>query len=250
MRMLRAAAMAELRKTTRTPSFVVPTIVLPIMFFALFGLPHVRQSADNISVATYLMASYGAYAMMTTVLFSFGVSIASERALGWNRLLRVTPLSATAYLGAKLVNAFAIGTAALVCLFLFAASSAHVSLAAVVWLRLASVLVIGMTPFVLLGLAIGYSVGPAAAAPIANLVSLPLAYGSGLFIPIQFLPPAVRAFAPWLPSYHLGQLGWNAMGSGDLQGIGPHLLWIVGYSVILGALAVVAYRRDEGRQFG
>lgn len=250
MNMLRAAATAELRKTIRVPSFVVPTVVFPIMFFALFGLPNAKQSAGNISVGAYLMASYGAYAMMTTALFSFGVSIASERALGWNRLLRVTPLSAPSYIGAKLINAFAIGAASLALLFLFAVATAHISLSAVVWMRLVAVLVLGMTPFVMLGLAIGYSVGPSAAAPIANLISLPLAFGSGLFIPIQMLPPAVREFAPWLPSYHLGQLGWNAMGGGDMRGVSPHVLWIAGYSALFGLFAVIAYKRDEGRQFG
>lgn len=250
MKMLRAAAKAELTKSVRVPSFLVPTVFFPIMFFALFGLPNAKNSIGAISVATYLMASYAAYAMMTTALFSFGVSIASERALGWNRLLRVTPLSGFSYIGAKLLNAFAVGGLAIVCLFIFAVATAHVSLAPTVWLKLSTVLIVGMAPFVLLGLTIGYSVGPAAAAPIANLISLPLAFGSGLFIPMQMLPPVVQRVAPFLPSYHLGQLGWNALGSGDMQGLAPHLAWIAGYTAAFGLLAVVAYRRDEGKQFG
>lgn len=248
--MLRAAVKAEFLKSKRVPSFLVPTVIFPIMFFALFGLPNANNSAGAISVSAYLMASYAAYAMMTTALFSFGVSIASERALGWNRLLRVTPLSGTSYIGAKLLNAFAVGGLAIVCLFVFAVMTAHVSLPPLVWLKLVGVLIVGMSPFVLLGLAIGYSVGPAAAAPIANLISLPLAFGSGLFIPMQMLPPFVQRLAPYLPSYHLGQLGWNAIGSGDMQGLAPHLAWIAGYTVAFGLLALLAYRRDEGKQFG
>jgi len=250
VRMLAAAAKAEFRKSARVPSFLVPTIFFPIMFFALFGLPRAGAMIGAISQAAYLMASYAAYAMMTTALFSFGVSIASERALGWNRLLRVTPLSGVSYIGAKLLNAFAVGGLAIFCLFVFAVVTAHVSLAPLIWLKLTLVLFLGLAPFVLLWLAIGYSVGPAAAAPIANLISLPLAFGSGLFIPMQMLPQGVQKMAPYLPSYHLGQLGWNAMGSGDMQGLGPHVAWIAGYTVAFGLLALLAYRRDEGKQFG
>jgi ABC-2 type transport system permease protein len=247
---IRAAAFAELRKVSRVPSFVVPTIIFPILFFAMFGLPNASRTIEGVNVGAYLMASYGAYSMMAAALISFAVSIATERALGWNRLLRVTPLSPAAYFGAKGVMALTIGAVSLTTLFLFGVVVAHVALPVLVWLRLGGILLVGMVPFVLLGMAIGYSVSPAAAAPITNLIFLPLSFASGLFMPLQMLPQGVQRVAPYLPSYHVGQLGWSTIGSGDGLGIWTHLAWLGGYSLVFALFARTAFKRDEGRQFG
>jgi ABC-2 type transport system permease protein len=245
-----ASARAELLKVTRMPAFMVPVIAFPILFFAMFGLANAGRTIAGISVGAYLMASYGAYSIMATALVTFGVSIASERALGWNRLLRVTPLSPVAYIGAKTVMAVSISAVALAALFIFGMVVGHVSLPLLTWLRLGGVLLIGMLPFLLLGIAIGYTVSPSAAAPITNLIFLPLSFASGLFMPLQMLPQFVQKLAPYLPSYHVGEMGWNTIGSGDGRGAWPHFLWIAGYSAAFAALAFIAYRRDEGRQFG
>ncbi|HVT37997.1 MAG TPA: ABC transporter permease [Gemmatimonadaceae bacterium] len=250
MRALRAATFAELLKVLRVPSFMVPTIAFPILFFAMFGLPNASRTIAGINLGAYLMASYGAYAIMATALISFGVSIAAERALGWNRLLRVTPLTPGAYFGAKTIMALALSAMSLTALFTFGFAVGHVSLPLLTWLKLGGVLLVGTVPFLLLGTAIGYSVSPAAAAPITTLIFLPLSFASGLFMPLAMLPRAVQQAAPWLPSYHVGQLGWTTIGGGDGRGLGPHLLWIGGYAVIFGLFAFAAHRRDEGRQFG
>jgi ABC-2 type transport system permease protein len=48
------------------------------------------------------LAAFGA--MMATI--SSGARIAGERQVGWNRQLRITPLKARSYLGAKVVTAY------------------------------------------------------------------------------------------------------------------------------------------------
>jgi ABC-2 type transport system permease protein len=245
-----ATAGAEVRKVSRVPSFMVPTVAFPMLFFAMFGLANASRSIAGINVGAYLMASYGAYSIMATALISFGVSIASERALGWNRLLRVTPLSPVAYFGAKTVMSLAISAVSLAALFTFGIIVGHVSLPLFTWLRLGATLLIAGVPFLLLGVAIGYSVSPSAAAPITNLIFLPLSFASGLFMPLEMLPRAVQQVAPWLPSYHVGQLGWITIGAGDGRGFGPHVAWLAAYAAVFGLMALVAYRRDEGRQFG
>jgi ABC-2 type transport system permease protein len=240
----------EVLQRLRVPGFVVSTLIFPVMFFAFFGLPRLGQRAGAVDVGAYLMASYGAYAVMSVALISFGVSISAERGLGWNRLLRATPLNPLAYFAAKIMMALIIGFLALVLLFAFAVVFGHISMPFSFWCELVALLLAGMVPFVALGLAIGYLASPSAAAPIANLISLPLSFASGLFMPLQFLPPSVQHAAPYLPSYHVAQLGWTLLGAGDGAGFAGHLLWVAGYSIAFMALAVVAYRRDEGKTFG
>lgn len=240
----------EILKLLRIPTFTVPTLLLPIMFFGFFGLPSAGTQVGNVDAAAYMLASYGAYAVMAVALFSFGVAIAAERGLGWNKLLRTTPLNPLTFFAAKIVMALVFGLFTLLLLFTFGGIAANVQLSALVWTQLVTLLLMGMIPFVALGLAIGYFAGPNSAAAVANLIFMPLSFASGLFIPVQFLPTVVQQIAPYMPAYHVGQLGWTVLKAGDGSGLGVHMLWIAGYTVVFLILALVAYRRDEGKNFG
>lgn len=242
----------ELIRLLRMPAFTIPTFLFPIMFFAFFGLSYAGQEIPGTStrLGAYLMASYGAYAVMSVALFSFGASIAAERGLGWTRLPRVTPLRSSSLFVAKAVMAVIFGVLVLLALFAFGALAGGVRMPLLTWAKLLALLVGGMLPFVALGLFIGYIAGPTSAAPIANLVFLPLSFASGLFIPLANLPRVARDAAPYLPTYHLGQLGWTLLGAGDGRPLSTHLLWLAGYTILFLALATLAYRRDEGKNYG
>jgi ABC-2 type transport system permease protein len=118
-----------------------------------------------------------------------------------------------------------------------------------VWASVIGRLLAGSPPFITLGFAIGYLAGPHAAPGVANLVYLPLAFGSGLFVPIEQLPGFVQAAAPYLPNYHYAQLAWSAVGAGG-EPLGTSLAWLTLYTVAFGLLAVRGYRRDASRKFG
>jgi ABC-2 type transport system permease protein len=243
------AIYCEVMKLLRIPAFTIPTLLFPIMFFSFFGLPNLGNTLGGIEAGSYMLASYGAYAVMSVALFSFGVSVAAERGLGWNKLLRTTPLNPLAYFTAKIVMAIIIGLITVVLLFGFGAL-VGISMPTLTWVKLIGLLMVGMVPFVALGLGLGYIAGPNSAAAIANMIFLPLSFASGLFMPLPFLPQIVQDIAPYLPAYHVGQLGWTALGAQNEHSLGYHLLWVAGYTAIFLALAVVAYRRDEGKNYG
>ena len=106
-----------------------------------------------------------------------------------------------------------------------------------------------MLPFTALGLFIGYIASPNTAGAIANMIYLPMAFASGLFVPVMFLPEAVQKIAPYLPAYHVGQLGWISLNvsPGDFW---TSALWLLGYTVIFISLALFAYQQDQRRSFG
>jgi ABC-2 type transport system permease protein len=135
-----------------------------------------------------------------------------------------------------------------VILFLFAAVAGGVRLGGSTWATLAVRLLLGCVPFIGLGFAIGYGVSANAAPAVANLVYLPLSFASGLFLPVSQLPDAVQRLAPLLPTYHYGQLAWSAVGAGS-ESLGRSAAWLAGWSVLLFALALRAYRRDQARKF-
>ncbi len=240
----------EVVKLLRIPAFSIPTLLFPIMLFAFFGLPNLGGEIDGVQLGPYILASYGTYATMSVALFSFGVSIAAERGLGWNRLLRATPLQPLTYFVVKIVMALIIGLLTLLALFVFAGVVGGVRLPALVWAQLIGLVLLGMIPFVALGLCIGYVAGPNSAAAIANLIYLPLAFASGLLLPVPYLPTFVQRIAPYLPAYQAGQLGWTLLGAGDGTSLLGHLAWLGAYTIAFLLVGVVAYRRDEGKQYG
>jgi ABC-2 type transport system permease protein len=247
---LRYLILTEVLKLLRVPIFAIPTLIFPTMFFAMFGLPNRGITLNGIDAGAYIMASYGAYSVLSVAIFSFGAAVASERGLGWNKLLRATPLRPMPMFISKVVMALLFGAASLVALYSFAAVVARVRMPVAQWLELGGLTLLGMIPFVALGLFIGYLAGPNSAPAVANLVFLPLAFASGLFLPLDFLPGPVQTVAPYLPAYHTGQLGWGALGAGDGKGLAYHLVWIAGYTAVFLALALVAYWRDEGKSYG
>lgn len=240
----------EIIKLLRIPAFTIPTVLFPIMFFTFFGLPNIGNTIDDIDAGAYILTSYGAYSMISVALFSFGVSIAAERGLGWNKLLRTTPMHPLMYFLAKVVMAIITGLITLLLLFLFGIIVGGVRMDILIWLTLIGYLVLGMIPFVALGLFIGYIAGPNSAAAIANVIFLPLSFASGLFVPLAFMPTFIQTIAPYLPAYRTAQLAWTTIGAGDGTPIYIHLLWLIGYTIVFMGLALLAYRRDEGKNYG
>ncbi|HWG85688.1 MAG TPA: ABC transporter permease [Deinococcales bacterium] len=242
----------ELVKLVRVPAFTIPTMLFPIMFFAMFGLPNLENMmpGTEISAGKYMVASFGAYSMLSAALFSFGTSIAAERGLGWNRLLRVTPMNPLLYFTAKVATAFTIGLVTLIGLFAFARLAGGISMPLENWAVLTFRLLAGMVPFIALGLWLGYMSGPNSAAAVANLIFLPMSFMSGLFTPIDFLPQFVQDIAPYLPAYHTAQIAWDTVGVKSVEGIATNSYWIIGYTLLFLGLAVRAYKRDEGKSFG
>lgn len=108
---------------------------------------------------------------------------------------------------------------------------------------------VGITlPFILMGLAIGYSLPQKAAIVVAQLLFLPLAFGGGLMAPPGGAPGFVEDIAPYLPTGGAARLMWAAVGDYPLE-VWPTVT-LVGWTGLFAVLAVWAYRRDEGRRFG
>ncbi|GAC1556670.1 MAG: ABC transporter permease [Herpetosiphon sp.] len=241
---------AEFLKLWRIPAFSVSTLMFPVILFLLFGVPYARQTmADGTSAGKYLLASFSAYGLLGVAFFSFGVGVASERGQGWMRLLRATPLPTTIFIAAKVVMALLFAVLVLALLFPLAFFAGHVRMPVQQWSLLFIYLVVGVLPFSTVGFALGYLAGPNSAAPIANLIYLPLSFASGLWQPLESMPAFVQKIAPFLPPYHYGQLVRRAVGVDDGH-TGQHIVWLIGTAVVFGLVALWGYRRDQGKLYG
>jgi len=75
------------------------------------------------------------------------------------------------------------------------------------------------------------------------LTLLVLAFLGGIFIPYSNLPHVMQEIANVLPSYHLVQLGWNAV-AGKALGV-RHVLALAAWTVALGLVAVWRWRQES-----
>ncbi|MDQ6781647.1 MAG: ABC transporter permease [Candidatus Eremiobacteraeota bacterium] len=247
--MLGQQARAEFLMLIRAPAFSIVMLVFPLMFFALFGLPYAGKFSDGVSIGRFLFASFGAYAVMSVALFSFGVVVAGERAERRTVLMRASPLKPLAYFGGKLIASLAFAAITLGLLFVFANMTTHLPMTPMDLLRIESRLLLGVFPFITLGFAVGYLAGPNSAIGILNLINLPMAFASGLFMPLGSLPQFAQVISPYLPAYHFAQLGWDAVNAAA-EPVWRSVLWLSGYTLLFGIIALRAYRREELKTFG
>lgn len=247
--MLRAQTKSQFLRLWRSPAFTISSVLLPTVFFAFFGLPVVGEQTAGTGAGDFLLASFGAYGVISVMLFSFGVGVATERGLKMDLLMRATPLRPTVSLLARTISAVFFGLVTLLVLFVFGRIAGGIELDVSVWATLTGRLLLGSLPFIFLGFAVGYLTSPTSAAPVIQLIFLPISFASGLFLPLETLPEIVQDFAPYLPTYRYAELAWSAVGA-ETESLRESVLWLVGYGVLFLALAIWAYRAEGTRRFG
>jgi ABC-2 type transport system permease protein len=240
----------EFLKALRMPQYSLPTILFPIVFYIFFGVVFGQRKTGDIRMAEYLIATYGAFGVIGAALFGFGVSVAVERGQGWLEVKRTTPMPIGAYFVAKLAMAMIFSAILVLLLMTVAVLFGGVTLDPLKSIELLGVLVAGSITFCALGLALGFLAGPNSAAPIVNLIYLPMAFLSGLWVPIMFLPKGVQTMALWLPPYHFSQLALHVTGGSRGESVLGHIGAMIAAAVVFGAIAYLGYKRDEGKTYG
>src|SRR5690606_8363765 len=107
----------------------------------------------------------------------------------------------------------------------------------------AGLLLAGTLPFALIGLILGLTLSDKAAPGVVNLLYLPMAFLSGLWLPISMLPQALQQLSWLWPSYHLSQLGLKVVAADQGFALWLHLLIVVLSTVVLAGTTVLVFRR-------
>jgi len=228
-------ARCEFLRLLRAPSFAVPTLVFPPMFYLLFGVLLARPGHGG--MATQLLATYGVFGVMAPGLFGFGVALALDRERGFLALKRALPMPPGAMLVAKLAMAMLFATIIATMLLVLAVSVGHVALSAGQMATLLLVDVLGVVPFCAMGLAIGTVVSGQGAPGVINLLYLPMAFLAGLWVPLQALPHVLQIAAPLWPAWHLAQVALAVVGGPSDGRIGLHVLVLAIEAAVFFALA-------------
>jgi ABC-2 type transport system permease protein len=240
----------EFIKQSRMRMYVFSAFLFPLAFYALFGILMGFQRQPGMQdLPRNMMASYGSFGVIGVCLFGFGVGMAVERGLGWLEVKRASPMPAAAYLLAKTAASMAFSAILLLLLFTLAFTAGGVRMPAMQWALLWITLVLGSAPFCAMGLALGSFIGPNSAPALINAVYLPMAFCSGLWLPLELLPRAVQRIAPFLPAYHLGQIA-NAILGESGSAVPQHIEALFGFGCLFAGVAWIAYSRERAKMYG
>jgi ABC-2 type transport system permease protein len=242
----------ELLRTVRNKRSFFFSLAFPIVMYFLLALPNkddhnfggTDKNPTHIFAPQYYMLGLLSFGTMIAVL-SGGARIAAERQVGWNRLLRLTPLSPRTYFRAKVLTGYLMAVIAIALLYV-AGICLGVRMPFGDWLRMTALVLVALVPFAALGIALGHlltidSMGPA----MGGITSL-FAFLGGTWFPITG-DGAFVDFCKGLPSFWLTRAGQIGL-SGEHDPWGARgWITIAAWSAAMAAFAMWAYRRDTRR---
>ncbi len=234
----------ELLRTFRNRRFYIFSFGFPLVLYYAIAGPnrHVHSlGGTGVAAPVYFMVGLAVFGTMNAVLGS-GARIAAERSVGWNRQLRLTPLSTRTYFRVKVLTAYAMALVTIALLYI-AGATLGVRLQAGNWLAMTGLILIGLVPFAALGILMGHlltsdSIGPAMGGTTALLALL-----GGVWFPIT--SGVMHTVAETLPSYWLVQASHVGLGGAGWGVTG----WAVvaAWSIVAALAAGRAYQRDTKR---
>ncbi len=227
----------EIIQLLRTPVFLIATLAM-VGFVPLLKLQGLKGKEATETVV-YLCGII----LFTIVIDRLGKRIGVERSEKWLKLLRATPLPPTVYMAAKIATSLLICTVSLLLIFALGSWQLEMRMDLTQGLYLISSLILGIIPFAILGLALGYLLDPKSADSILSLslILVPVACGS---IPLPG-PQIVQDLIAFSPFYHYRQLVLSAVNLNYDNQLFLHLLWLLWACGVFGLLAAWSYQRDR-----
>lgn len=229
----------EIRRLLRNRRVLLFSILMPVVLTLIFGGLYRKASLHGVSAAAYLMVSMGLFGSMSGAIGSGG-SIATERGIGWNRQLRLTPLRPAGYVLSKVVLSLLMALPPLLVTYAAAAVALGVRLPAGTWGLVFLGSWLGALPFAALGVVVGYVARPDSVQQVSALLYMLLAAFGGIWVPVEQMPKLMHTIAEYTPAYWVGQVARSPLfhRALDTHALVVMLAWTAG-------LAVLALRRFQ-----
>ncbi|WP_210603728.1 ABC transporter permease [Brevibacterium oceani] len=232
----------ELLRKLRNRRTLIFTMIMPAVFYLIFGVSNRGEMLGDTNAALYIsvsLATYGAMVATTTG----GAQVAVERALGWSRQLALTPLHPAAYILTKVIVSMMLGAVSVIVVFALAAiTGVHAPLGT---LLLSGLLVIlTSSVFAAFGVMLGYLLPAENAIQVSSMVLGILSLIGGLFVPLEIWPKTLQTIAHFTPAYGAGEIARAPLGGGyDQWAVVNVVVWLA----IFVAGSAWALRKDTAR---
>jgi ABC-2 type transport system permease protein len=235
----------ELRRMLRNKRTLIFTLIMPSVIFLLIGTDstYKHQRAGNGNVTAYVLISMAVYgAMLATT--SGGAAVSVERAVGWSRQLRLTPLNPLAYVAVKLVVAMTLGLSAVVVVFAVG-SFFGADMPSGVWLGSGLLAWLCAVVFAAFGLFMGYLLPSENVMQILGPALALLSFAGGLFVPLDQMGHTFATIAKFTPVYGVGVIArYPLTSTGTLA---TAVVNVVAWTLVFVAGAGWRFRRDTAR---
>jgi len=234
----------EIRRLLRNRRTVMVTLIVPVVLFLLFkanGRSGALQGIGLTAASTMIgIAVYGAMLAAT----SGGAIVSIERAQGWSRQLRLTPLRPAAYIAIKILLAMLLGLTSVVAVYVIGAISG-VEMAPALWIATGILAWVASLVFASFGLFMGYLLPSENVMQIISPVLGVFSLLGGLFVPLSLLPSIMQDIAPFMPTYGVASIARFPLAGGAFDP--TWLLSVVVWTAAFAGAAVVLFRRDTRR---
>ena len=236
----------EVRRLLRNRRTVIFAVISPVLFFLIFGLnkSYANERAGHGNVAAFVMVSMALYgAVLATT--SGGAMVSIERAVGWSRQLRLTPLSPAAYIDTKMLTALVLGLISVVSVFAAGIITHKPHMPVYLWIISGLCVWIGSLIFTALGLFLGYLLPTENVMQFLGIGLALLSFAGGLFTPLSQFPHLFQTIAQFTPLYGLNQLVHTPQLGGNV-----HVAWVANaviWLVLFASGAVWRFRKDTAR---
>jgi ABC-2 type transport system permease protein len=236
----------EIRRLFRNRRTVIFAIITPVVLFLLFGLnkQYANQHSGHGNVSAFIMISMALYgAVLATT--AGGAMVSIERAAGWSRQLRLTPLSPAAYIAIKMITAMALGLCSVIVVFGVAFLTHKPSMPGYLWFASALAVWVGSLVFAAFGLFMGYLLPTENVMQFLSFGLLLFSFGGGLFIPLSQFPHVLQNIAEYTPLFGLNQLVHAPLlgGSVDVAWAANAIVWLI----VFAGGAAWRFRKDTAR---
>jgi ABC-2 type transport system permease protein len=240
--MMLAYTLLEAKAQFRNRDAVVWRLGLPAGVYVLLTLVDGETSGRN----TGRMVAMAAFGAVAAGLFATGPSLAQERASGWLRQLRTTPIRPSVAVVAKVIVAMVWVLPSIALVAAMGILLTDIELDWRAWTELIGLMWVGSAPFAALGVLIGLAIPDAGAANTAtNLAFVMLWLLGGIFTPAGDMPDVLAAISRKLPTSGILEIGDSVAHGNSIPGSAPAL--IVAWTAMAGALATLAWRRSDRR---
>ena len=187
----------------RNPGSVFFTVMLPVIFLVIFGTIFGNdpiETLGNVPTTTYYVPAIVTLAVVSATMVSLAVNLTTAREAGLLKRGRGTPQPPWVFIAGRVGNAIVVSVVMVIVVTLIGRLLYD---APIPWEQIPQValtLIIGASAFCCLGIAMTAIIPSREAAPaITNVITLPLYFLSGVFIPENEIPDGVLSFSGAFP---------------------------------------------------
>ena len=209
----------------------------------IFSFKEVSLSNKAFKYIDFLVPGIVAMAIMQMGLMSIIFTIVGYREKDILKRLQITPIKSFDFIGSQVISRLIISILQVSVLVIIAVSVFNIIVIGSYWL-MALLTILGATIFITMGIALSaVAKNQNTAAPLANIIMLPMMFLGGVFFPAETMPSWLQQFTKFLPLNYLSDALRKVMIDGyNISQINNDLYGLIAWVIILVLLATFAFR--------